>query len=1134
MATCPSCRREHPGAFSFCPFCGATLLSQASRAEARERRVVTSLFCDLVGFTAMAESADPEDVDAMLVAYFEVARARIDGHGGVVQKFIGDAVVGVFGLPSAHEDDPERAVRAGLRIVEDAERLVAVDGLPLRLRVGVNTGEAFVRLDVMPDAGEAFLTGDATNTASRIQSVAPPMGVAVGLATYEATARVFDYEELEAAAVKGKADRVRVFHARAPLARLGVDLTRTHDTPFVGREAELALLKQAFDATVEESASRLVTVVGEPGLGKSRLLAELMADVDRSPGLVIWRQGRCLPYGEGITFWALGEIIKAHAGILESDPLGVATSKLDAVLPEGNERAWFRQRLLPLLGVEANSSAGRGELFTAWRRFLEHIAEDRPTVLVFEDLHWADEAMLAFLEHLAELAESVPLFVVGTARPELFERHPDYGGGLPTVTPIRLAPLSADETARLVSALLETTVIPAELQQSILERAGGNPLFAEEFVRLLKDRDLLVRRGLSWELRGGAEVPSPASVQALMAARLDLLPSETKSILADAAVVGKVFWAGALAQMGKRDPASVTEILRQLSHQEFVRAARWSSIEGESEYMFWHVLTRDVAYGQLPRASRATRHIAAAAWIESKAPDRVEDVADVLAHHYSTALELARASGQLEQASDLEAPALRFLALAGERALGLDAAAAVGSFERALALTPADHPGRPRALACFGVAAQQTGRLAEAAEALEEAIAAFRASGDLGAASRAMATLSAVLSRVGDPRWSELPAEALALLEPLPPSPELVDALTELSRAETLTGRSESGLHCADRALMLAEELGLDRSARALGYRGLARADRGDIGGLEDMREAIMLAIDAGQGHEAAGLHVNLSASLFSFEGPPSCLPVLRAGVAFAEARGLAGVVDALKALGLEVLGDAGEHEEALTLATEIAERLVALGDVSALINVRALEVRIFAMRGHGERAAEVLEWLETAARGVGNPRLLVRGLESAALVRAGQRQMEAAAALLSEVEATVGDAHDLSLTDNVRTALVVGDMEIAERFVLAFEPRTPYDDHNLAAANAALAEARGDLQDASVAYADAADRCARFGMVPEQAFALLGQGRCVLRLSGPDDAAPVLRRAYELFDHLQAVPALAEIATLRQQAATA
>ena len=499
----------------------------------------------------------------------------------MVEKFIGDAVVGVFGVPAAHEDDPERAVRAGLRIVEGAEELVTVGGAPLRLRVGVNTGEALVRLGANPGVGERVLAGDAINTASRLQSVAPEMGVVVGISTFEATRVVFDYEELEPARLKGKAEPVRVFHARSPRARFGTDLTRTHDSPFVGREIDLALLKGVFDKSVAASSAQLVTVVGEPGLGKSRLVAELFGYIDSRPELVTWRQGRCLPYGEGITFWALGEILKAHTGILESDPPAVAREKLDAVLPEGAEREWFKQRLLPLLGIEATSSAEREELFTAWRRFLEGVAEADPTVLVFEDLHWADEAMLAFLEQLADLAEGVPLLIVGTARPELYERHPDYAAGMRNVEhdqpgavdrrgdgPPRLgvAGRGGDPGGVAAADPRACRWQPPVCGGVRAALAGPGPAGASG-----------ARVG---SCKPGVEMPFPDSVQALIAARLDTLEPDAKSLLADAAVIGKVFWAGAVAAMGDRDPQTVTLMLRELSRKELVRPSRQSSMDG--------------------------------------------------------------------------------------------------------------------------------------------------------------------------------------------------------------------------------------------------------------------------------------------------------------------------------------------------------------------------------------------------------------------------------------------------------------------------------------------------------------------------------------------------------------------------
>jgi class 3 adenylate cyclase/tetratricopeptide (TPR) repeat protein len=1133
VTACPSCGHENPVGQRFCGEC-ATPLGAPTRGVAEERKVITSLFCDLIGFTATSESADPEDIDRMLSAYAAMARAQIEAHGGVVEKFIGDAIVGIFGVPAAHEDDPERAVRAGLRIAEDAKDLEALGGAPLRLRVGINTGEALVRFGITPSSGERFLAGDAINTSSRLQSVAPEMGVAVGLATYEATVSVFEYAELEPATLKGKSEPVRVFHAKAARARFGTDLIRTHDTPFIGREIDLALMKGIFDKAVAAESVQLVTVVGEPGLGKSRIVAELFAYADAKPGLITWRQGRCLPYGEGITFWALGEILKAHAGILESDAPGVAQTKLDAVLPEGEEQAWFRQRLLPLLGIEASSTAEREELFTAWRRFLEHIAEQNPTVLVFEDLHWADEAMLAFLEHLMDRAEGVPLLVISTARPELFERHPDYAARMRNVNTISLSPLSPEETARLVSSLLKTTVITAELQQPILDRADGNPLYAEEFVRLMKDKDLVVQKGSSWELREGAEVPFPDSVKALIAARLDTLGPDAKALLADAAVIGKVFWVGAVAAMGERDLQGVTDALRELSRKELVRPARRSSIEGEAEHAFWHILTRDVAYAQLPRASRAARHVAAAAWIESKVPERVEDLSDVLAYHYSTALELARAAGQTEQAAELEAPALRFLTLAGERALGLDTAAALTYLERGLALAPAGLPARPAALARFGEAALQAGRYAEAAKALEEAITSFRASGDLGAAARAMVTLGIVLFRRGIPRWTELPAEAVALLEPLPPGPELVGALTEMARAEALQGRSKEGVPSADRALALARELGLDRSARALGYRGLARSDLGDPAGLEEMREALALATQAGQGREAAVLHNNLGVLLWEFEGPEASLDVLREGIAFAQSRGLAEMVDASMTSMLVPLFDRGELDEALEVITGIADRLESGTAVADLIEVRAAQARILTLRGHAAEVAASLDWIESTCRGVGATQFVVAGLGSSALARAGLGQDDRVAALLTELEATPGAREDLLYAvffpAMVRTALAIDGRELAQRLVAGFEHRSPYFEHARVAANASLAEARGDPAAADV-YADAADRWERFGVVPERGFALLGRGRCLVGLARPTEAAPVLREAREIFVQLSAAPAIAETDALLREA---
>ncbi len=378
-----------------------------------------------------------------------------------------------------------------------------------------------------------------------------------------------------------------------------------------------------------------MTVVGEPGIGKSRLVTELRTVLDERPALVTWRHGRCLPYGEGITFWALGEIVKSEAGILESDDQRVAAAKLDEVLStlfaDESERGWLASRLGPLVGTGGDGAAvSREEAFTAWRRFLEAMADRRPSVLVFEDLHWADAALLEFIEHVLDWSPPVPVLLLCTARPELFERSPSWGGGKRNATTISLSPLSNDESSRLIHLLLERAVLPAGTQSVLLERAGGNPLYAEQFARMLVERGEV------------ASLAVPETVQALMTARLDTIAPELKALLQDASVVGRVFWTGAVADMAKRSRDDVRRDLNELARREFVRPVRLSSMDGEDEFSFWHALVRDVAYQQIPRSPRAAKHVAAASWIEETARDRLEDYAEILVHHYDQAARAGR------------------------------------------------------------------------------------------------------------------------------------------------------------------------------------------------------------------------------------------------------------------------------------------------------------------------------------------------------------------------------------------------------------------------------------------------------------------------------------------------------------
>ncbi len=1133
MAACPSCGSENRDEARFCDTCGQALTAAPAPAGAEERKVVTVLFCDLVGFTAASEVADPEEVRARLRPYHDLLRERIEAFGGTVEKFVGDAVMAVFGAPVAHEDDAERAIRAGLGILERLEELNDSEpGLSLTVRIGINTGEALVALDARPESGEGFVTGDVVNTASRIESAAPVGGVAVGEATYRSTKPIFEWAELEPAELKGKAEPVALWQPLAARARLGADVIRHLSTPLVGRKLDVLQLRTAFEKAVREPSVQLVTVVGEPGVGKSRLVAELGAHVDSLPNLVRWRQGRCLPYGEGIAFWALGEIVKAQAGIYESDTPDDATRKLTEVIPDVEEAAWLKARLFPLVGVDPGATASREESFTAWRRFLESIAEQEPTVLVFEDLHWADEALLDFVEYLADWAEGVPLLLVCTARPELHERRPTWGSGLRNATTIGLAPLSEVETAALVSSLLDQAVLPVETQQAILERAGGNPLYAEEFVRMLRDRDLLDDRGA---FRSGTDVPFPDSLGTLIAARLDTLPSDAKALLQDAAVIGKVFWGGAVATMADRDPSAVEATLHDLARKELVRSSRQSSMEGEREHGFWHALVRDVAYGQIPRSQRAAKHVSAAEWIEARAGERVEDLADVLAYHTAEAIGLAEATGATDTVEAIAPRARRYTLLAGERALGLDAAKAIQLLERAVKLSDADDEQYPHVLLRFAAAAIESGRAADAADACERAAAIYRARGDIVHTGEALTLLDHALPSVHERHL----LEAIDLLESVAPGPELVAAYTQQGGFHLVRGEYAGCVASTGRALELAEELGLPIPARALGFQAAARANSGDPGALEEMETARRLLVERGFGRDAAVVHHNMAMNVWIFDGPAAALAVDEEVERFTEQRGLAEMGANARATVLERLVDVGRFGEVLARYTAESE----LEEAGVMGESSAVELYAAVARAHfevGDRGAAA----QDASRALAKARHLDHWLgvviagAPAALASLDAGDPSAALALLGEVterpDGLINEEFAGRLPALVRCALAAGDVALAERLAEGVgDAGLPLHEHAFVAAQAQIVEARGDLREGAELFEDAAARWDGFGAKLEQAYALQGQGRCLVALA--DRAAEsVLRDARALFGEMGARPRVEECDALLSRALAA
>jgi class 3 adenylate cyclase/tetratricopeptide (TPR) repeat protein len=824
MASCPRCGQGNRPDARFCDACGTALTPPIPPRE--ERKVVSVLFADLVGFTATAERLDPEDVRALQDPYWRHVRSEIERHGGTVEKFIGDAVVALFGAPVAHEDDPERAVRAALAIREWAR-----DQETLQVRIGITTGEALVRLDADPLAGEGMASGDVVNTASRLQAAAGPNTILVDESTCRGTRTVIEYADDDALVAKGKAAPIRVWQALQARSRFGVDLVEHARAPFVGRQRELRVLTEALSRVRDERSPQLVTLVGVPGIGKSRLVYELMESVRRDPGgLVAWRQGRSLPYGEGVSLWALAEIVKAEIGILETDRPAEVEGKLRASLASDVEReveaAWLERHLRPLCGLSSEAAdAEPSEAFAAWRRYLEALADRRPLVLVFEDLHWADEALLEFVDHLVEWASGVPIMLVATARPELLERRPSWGGGKLNSVALALSPLAPGDTRRLIEALLEGSQLDPVREEELIENVGGNPLFAEQFAQMLLEH-------------GGTDVPMVETVQALIAARLDLLPPDEKSLLHDAAVVGKVFWLGSV--LDGRPRATAEAALHALERKGFITRARRSSFGNEVEYSFSHVLLRDVSYGQIARADRVDKHLRTAAWVESHG--RRDEQAETLAHHYTTALELTRALGKpLDALIERTRLALRE---AGDRALAVKAfTRAVRFYEDALALSSDAAGDRGALLFRYATALQAIGDSRDE-ETMEAARSAFIAARDLQGAAEADARLAVTRWFRGDPEQAHEHLERAArLVESRPSSPEKARVLSTLARLRTLAGEAAEGCRIGREALALSEQLELhELHADTLVTVGAARWLAGDAGGADDLEAAIALA----------------------------------------------------------------------------------------------------------------------------------------------------------------------------------------------------------------------------------------------------------------------------------------------------
>jgi class 3 adenylate cyclase len=1025
-----------------------------------ERKVVTILFTDLVGSTAMAEQLDPEDVRAVLTPYYARLREQIEQRGGTVEKFIGDAVMAVFGAPVSHEDDPIRAVLSAIAIRD------AVAG-EMEIRTAVHTGEALVALDADPAAGEAFVSGDVVNTAARLQSSAPVNGILVGEATWRATRHVIEYRDAPPVEAKGKSQPVPVWEVLEARSRLGTDIEHAHTTDIVGRERELFLLDDALARCLREETAQLVTLVGVPGIGKSRIVAELMTRLDDAPELYWWRQGRSLPYGESRSVWALGEIVKAQAGILETDDVESAHGKLDAMLaellPDPEERRWIAENVHVLAGIGGRgdeSSDRRVEAFSAWRRLFEAMADQRPLVLVFEDLHWGDDTLLDFVDHLAEWVSGVPMLIVATARPELLDRRPDWGGGKRNATTLSISPLSDAETARMLPLL------PAEQQQFVLKRAEGNPLYAAEYARMLADHD-------------GDELPLPETVQGLIAARIDALPPPEKALLQNASVLGKVFWPGALE--GAND-----ELLHALERREFVRRDRRSSVAGETQYAFLHLLVRDVAYGQIPRARRMEKHRFAAEWIESLSPGRSDDRAEMLAHHYREALRLAQASGA--DSEPFREPALRALTDASERAAALNSWMTASDLAaEALSLADEGDPRRPQLqlrLArgkAFGTEANIDIPLATSARD------GFLAQGDRAGAAETEGFLGWLHWWTGDGEGArEHAAASLELAHDLPTSFAKAFAYARAARLEGIGGDPHRGIALADETFAMAEELDSDDlRSDALNSRGISKGKLGEASAIDDLRRSVELADASNNAQQMATARNNLASQLASFgrirEAMVVCQEARDLGMRFGSLA--AGQWPAMQLVQIKMI-----HGDPTALAD--AEELLEQASPSS-------QVHLGLLTASGNMLAALGRFAEAEPR-------IEDGLAGARLARDAQAVAPALSAKLSFLvvagrrEETVAVVDELLATPRYLEPSFVGDVALQlielgrEQDWLAAAPSfrpTPWKDASIAAATGDLVRAAelydeiGALFSAAWARLVAAERGDLAQLEPARAF---------------------------------------------------
>jgi class 3 adenylate cyclase len=1117
---CPRCGRLQPPDLSFCTGCGNQLQTGSVSRGQEERRRISVLFIDAVGSTPFAERADPENVRAHQAEFFATVRRVVRQYGGVVEKYVGDGAMVLFGAPVATETDAVRCVRAGL----DLQRALArdADGDGWVFRVGIATGEALVDVAAAHDGGQAIVAGDVVNTGARLQPEAPAGGVLVDGATHAATRTEIRYAAQAPLTLRGRTTPTEVWLALAPVQRQVVE--ESDAIAMVGRDHELGLLTSALHHVIRQRTPQLVTVLGRAGIGKSRLVRELYHHASQLVDVqVCWRSGRCPPFGENVAYAALADVVRAQAGVLATDAPDVARDRLDAALrdlvPVG-ECARLSDALRPLLGLPG-SPLSTEDAESAWRRFPLALAARGPTVLVFEDLHWADDRMLGFIELIGATVRDVPLLVICTARPELVAREPGWAGALSGVLAISLSPLRDESIATLYAQMFGQATFPPELLRPLVELADGMPLYAQEYGRMLVERGTLRQADESWIMEAGDGLPMPDSVHAVIANRIDLLESGERGVLQAAAVVGARFWPGAVAAALGTGVDTVDRALRSLAQRDLVQEQPDSTMADEPEFRFRHVLVSEVCYERLPRAERVARHVRTADWLDAHVDSRGSDLAEVIAHHRYTAYETTRALGH--DTRPYAPPALAALRHAAQRAVMLNAddaaAALVARADGLIANTRTDTDGDADRFGIellglelsfhhdpAGFLAGSGGvRLGELATLL------YRA-GDHGGAARAWTLLGQVswqrADRAGALRCLD---RAVELFDSWPDTPEKAQAYAELGRLHMLNFEHSPAMGATAIAVEIAERLGLtELRASARITLGMCRFQAGEPGALDDLTAALEFC----RAHHLPSLRraILTTAAAMREEGERG-----QAEQLLSEANAGLAAVTVLPPGADEAVPIGPGYAARLALAAGDWDRFLGLADGLTAEDAQLQAVRAWlrALRGDTDGAAADVAHAVATAREAGFWRLTWSTLAHGALTYALLCQDGPSEALLGELRESWRRMRTIASGDWVAAAAhavtrLGADAALLLRDVLAETPHhTAWSRAALASINGTLATAHGDHRAAATCHLDAAERFAAVGSATDRAFAI-SAAAAALGAAGDPRTHAVIRDAEE------------------------